>query len=56
MDLMGKRLADAQKEYETLVTTRRNQLERPLRRIEELRQEKGIAAALPNEIPLPPEP
>ncbi len=55
MEIMGKRLADAQREYEALVTTRRNQLERPLRKIEELRQEKGIAAALPDEIPLPPE-
>jgi DNA recombination protein RmuC len=56
MELMGKRLADAQIEYESLVTTRKNQLERPLRKIEELRQQKGITAALPDEIPLPPEP
>jgi DNA recombination protein RmuC len=38
MDLVGKRIADAQKEFETLTSTRRNQLERPLRQIEELRQ------------------
>lgn len=37
MEKMGRRIEDAQKEYNALVTTRRNQLERPLRQIEELR-------------------
>ena len=55
MDMMGKRLDDAQREFQSLVTTRRNQLERPLNKIEDLRKQKGITAALPGEIPLPPE-
>ena len=54
MEKMGKRIADAQKEYNNLVTTRTNQLERPLRKIEQVRVEKhldGITApkALPGE-------
>jgi DNA recombination protein RmuC len=47
MEKMGKRLSDAQKEYNNLITTRTNQLERPLRKIEQVRVEKhlnGIAA------------
>ncbi|MBW2346874.1 MAG: DNA recombination protein RmuC, partial [Deltaproteobacteria bacterium] len=36
MDLLGKRISDAQKEYDALLTTRRRQLERPLDRIDEL--------------------
>jgi DNA recombination protein RmuC len=55
MEMMGKRIEDAQKEFNTLVTTRKNQLERPLRKIEDLRIQKGITTALPGEIPLPPE-
>lgn len=55
MDTMGKRLSDAQREYDSLVTTRRNQLERPLRQIEELRKQKGITAALLGELPPPEE-
>lgn len=43
LDKMGARIEDAKKEYETLTTTRKNQLDRQLRKIEELRQEKGIA-------------
>ena len=42
MDAMGKRIEDAQKEYNILITTRTNMLERPLRKIEELRSEKAI--------------
>lgn len=37
LDLLGKRIADTQREYEQLVTTRRRQLERPLVQIEEFR-------------------
>ncbi|MBW1817253.1 MAG: DNA recombination protein RmuC [Deltaproteobacteria bacterium] len=37
LDMVGKRIDDARKEYEALTTTRRRQLEKPLRRIEELR-------------------
>ncbi|MBL7081102.1 MAG: DNA recombination protein RmuC [Candidatus Omnitrophica bacterium] len=42
MAKMGKSLEDAQKEFDTLVSTRRRQLERSLEKIEELRTEKGI--------------
>ncbi|MBW1923958.1 MAG: DNA recombination protein RmuC [Deltaproteobacteria bacterium] len=47
MDLLGKRISDAQKEYDALLTTRRRQLERPLDRIDELRERRGIEAAPP---------
>jgi len=40
---MGKKIEEAQKEYNALVSTRRTQLERPLNQIEELRRQKGIA-------------
>ena len=36
MDKMGRRLDDAKKEYDTLVSTRKNQLEKPLTKIEEI--------------------
>ncbi|TKJ41056.1 recombinase RmuC [candidate division LCP-89 bacterium B3_LCP] len=55
MEMMGKRLEDAKNEYDKLVTTRRNKLEVPLRKIEDLRNKRGITAVLPGEIPLPPE-
>ena len=42
MDKMGAKIHQAQEEYDRLTTTRRNQLERQLRRIEDLRLEKGI--------------
>lgn len=42
LDLVGKRINDAQKEYELLTTTRRRQLERPLNKINDLRTEKGL--------------
>lgn len=42
MDKMGVKIHQAQEEYDRLTTTRRNQLERQLRRIEDLRLEKGI--------------
>ena len=42
LDLLGKRIEDAQKEYELLTTTRRRQLERPLNKIEELRTQKKL--------------
>jgi len=45
MQKMGKRIDDARKEYNTLTTTRRNKLEHPLRKIEDLRELRGIAAA-----------
>ncbi len=42
LEKMGKRIDDAQREFTTLNSTRRNQLEKPLRRIEDLRKQKGI--------------
>jgi DNA recombination protein RmuC len=38
MDLLGKHISDAQAEYESLITTRRRQLEGTLNRVEALRQ------------------
>jgi DNA recombination protein RmuC len=43
LDLLGKRIGEAQKEFDALSTTRRRQLERPLNRIRELRAERGAA-------------
>jgi DNA recombination protein RmuC len=37
MDKMGKRLDEAQKEFQSLITTRANKLERPLQKIENMR-------------------
>jgi DNA recombination protein RmuC len=45
LEVLGKRIGDAQKEYEALVTTRRRQLERPLNRIEDLRTQRGLPVA-----------
>ena len=42
MDRMGNRIDDARREFDALLSTRRQQLERPLKQIEELRTEKGI--------------
>jgi len=36
MDKMGRRLDDAKREYDSLVTTRKNQLQKPLSKIEEI--------------------
>jgi DNA recombination protein RmuC len=44
-EVLGKRIEDAQKEYEGLTTTRRRQLEKPLNRIEELRRQRGLPPA-----------
>jgi len=49
MELLGKRIGESQKEYEALMTTRRRQLERPLNRIEELRELRRILPALQDE-------
>jgi DNA recombination protein RmuC len=45
LEKMGKKIEEAQNEFLTLTTTRRKQLERPLREIEDLRKQKGIAEA-----------
>ncbi len=42
MDKMGRRLDDARKEYEGLVTTRTRALDRPLAKIEDLRTARGL--------------
>lgn len=44
MEKVGRRINDAQKEYNNLSTTRLNQLERPLRQIEDIRNERSIHA------------
>lgn len=46
MKLLGKRIEEAQKEYQSLTTTRRRQLEKPLREIESLRTQREIPIAL----------
>jgi DNA recombination protein RmuC len=40
--LMGEKLDMAKKEYDSLVTTRSNMLERPLKKIEDLRKQKEL--------------
>jgi DNA recombination protein RmuC len=40
--IMGERLDAAKREYETLVTTRSNMLERPLKKIEDLRNQSAL--------------
>ena len=42
LELLGKRIGDVQKEYETLITTRKRQLEKPLNSIEALRVDRGL--------------
>lgn len=49
MEVLGKRIDDAQKEYELLTTTRRRQLERPLSKIEELRTQRQIPPSADND-------
>jgi DNA recombination protein RmuC len=44
-EVLGKRIEESQKEYEALATTRKRQLEKPLRRIEELRNQRGLSPA-----------
>lgn len=41
--VMGERLDAARNEYDALITTRSNMLERPLKKIDELRSQKAIA-------------
>lgn len=45
LERMGKKIEEAQNEFHALISTRRKQLERPLRQIEDLRIQKGIAEA-----------
>ncbi len=55
METVGKRINDAQKEFQALDTTRRNELERPLNKIESLRNQKGLNVAGEAEMALPAE-
>ena len=42
MDKAGKKLDEARDEFQRMITTRRNKLEKPLYEIEDLRRQKGI--------------
>ncbi|OGG06376.1 MAG: hypothetical protein A3F83_11895 [Candidatus Glassbacteria bacterium RIFCSPLOWO2_12_FULL_58_11] len=48
-ETLGKRISDVQKEYESLTTTRRRQLEKPLNKIEELRTRRELPIATAEE-------
>jgi DNA recombination protein RmuC len=54
MDKMGKKIYEAQKEFDNLTTTRKNKLERPLKRIDDIGKERGIEELEPveNEVQL----
>ncbi len=45
LEMLGKRIGDALKEYENLMTTRRRQLESPLEKIENARIKQGLPIA-----------
>ena len=45
LELVGKRIGDAQKEYDALTTTRQRQLEKPLNKIDSLRVQRGLPIA-----------
>jgi DNA recombination protein RmuC len=45
LESMGKHIDDLHKEFEVLTTTRRRQLEKPLRKIEEVRAARGLTAS-----------
>jgi DNA recombination protein RmuC len=45
LESLGRRIGDAQSDYEALMTTRKRQLERPLKRIEDLRTQRGLPLA-----------
>ncbi len=45
LDVLGKRIGDALKEYENLMTTRRRLLESPLEKIENVRIKQGLPVA-----------
>jgi DNA recombination protein RmuC len=44
-DLLGRKIGDVMKEYEALTTTRKRQLEKPLNKIEDLRNQRGLPIA-----------
>lgn len=41
-ETIGKRIDDVRKEYDILVTTRSNMLEKPLKKIDDLRKQKAV--------------
>ncbi|MGQ9508586.1 MAG: DNA recombination protein RmuC [Thermodesulfobacteriota bacterium] len=43
LELIGKRIGEIQKEYDALMTTRKSQLERPLKKMELLRTQRGVS-------------
>ena len=43
LETVGKRIDSAQKEYQSLITTRRKALDKPLNRIEALRKARGLS-------------
>lgn len=45
MEQMGKRIGDAQREYEALTTTRQRALERPLNKLDDIRRDRGLSLA-----------
>lgn len=47
MEKMGSKIDEAAEEYEHLVSTRRNMLDRTIRKIDELREQQGIDIAAP---------
>jgi DNA recombination protein RmuC len=47
LERLGKQIERARDDYESLVTTRRRSLDRPLERLEEIRKQSGIEASLP---------
>lgn len=51
MAKMGEKIGAAQEEFHRLVTTRKNMLERPLRKIEEIRVSKGLPVAALEALP-----
>jgi DNA recombination protein RmuC len=55
LEKMGRRIDEAGKEYQRLISTRRNMLERPLREIDDLRKQSGIAEATISDAPVLPD-
>ena len=45
LEILGKRIEDTRKEYDSLMTTRKRQLEKPLNRLDELRESRALPAA-----------
>ncbi|MDD5496697.1 MAG: DNA recombination protein RmuC, partial [Candidatus Omnitrophica bacterium] len=50
-DKLGKKIKETQEEFNALTSTRRNQLERPIRKLEDIRKQKGISeTGLPEDV------